>query len=286
MGVFNNWGIYLVLSLFSTVIFTQFYKISTKKSKSDGALTILLQTLAGTIIILLMPFFEFKFPSDLKIYIFLGTACIFYAIADRLNTTVRSGLEASTFGILRQLSTVFMILFGITLFKEPIVLTKMIGTVLIIFSNVLIFYKKGKIVINKYIVLGILGNIAFAIAMFLDVSISKSFNLSIYVALTLLVPAILIIIFEKIKISEIKAEFVDGDKKAIITTALSWGITIVTLLKAYQLGDVTVIAPLSAISVTLNVIAGYVFLKERNNLSKKIIAAILIIISVLLISIK
>ena len=58
---------------------------------------------------------------------------------------------------------------------------------------------------------------------------------------------------------------------------------IVVQLKAYQLGNVTSVAPLCALTVIGNVIVGYLFLKERKNLLKKLIAALLIIISVFLI---
>lgn len=60
---------------------------------------------------------------------------------------------------------------------------------------------------------------------------------------------------------------------------------IVVQLRAYQLGSVTIIAPLCALTVMLNVIVGYLFLKERDNLIRKIISAILIIISIILIKI-
>lgn len=130
---------------------------------------------------------------------------------------------------------------------------------------------------------GILSNIAFTVALFLDVNISDNFNLPFYVALTLIIPAVLIMTFERIKPSEIKNELVNGNKKAIFVTALSWGIMIVVQLRAYQLGNVTVIAPLCALTVMLNVIVGYLFLNERDNLLKKVISAILIIISIILI---
>ena len=58
---------------------------------------------------------------------------------------------------------------------------------------------------------------------------------------------------------------------------------IVCQLRAYQLGEATSVAPLCALTVIGNVIVGYVFLKERGNLWKKIIAAMLILISVFLI---
>ena len=230
-----------------------------------------------------MSFFEFKFPTDINVYIMLGLSIIFYAITDRVNTTVRSGIEASTFSMLKQLSTTFMIFAGLIFFKEEFILTKFIGAMLIIFSNILIFYKKGKFEFNKYIGLGILANITFTVALFLDVNISDNFNLPFYVALTLIIPALLIMIAERIKPSEIKDELVNGNKKAIAITAISWGLMIVVQLRAYQLGNVTIVAPLCALTVILNVIIGYIFLNEKDNLLRKIISAILIIISIILI---
>lgn len=285
MNLLNNWLLYVVLYLVLATIFTQSYKIATKTLKRPGALTALLQVTAGLTALLLCPFFEVKFPTDIRVYIMLGISILFYAISDRINTTVRSGIEASTFSMLKQLSTTFMIFAGLIFFKEEFILTKFIGAMLIIFSNILIFYKKGKIEFNRYILLGILANVAFTVALFLDVNISDNFNLPFYVALTLIIPALLIMVFEKIKPSEIKNELVDGNKKAILITALSWATSIIVNLRAYQLGNVTIVAPLSALTVMLNVIVGYLFLKERDNLLRKIIAAILIIISIILIKI-
>lgn len=281
----DNWILCVALYLVLATAFTQFYKIATKTLKKPGALTVLLQVISGLIVLLLIPFYEIKFSADPYVYIMLGLAIIFYAISDRINTTVRSGIEASTFSILKQLSTTFMIFAGLLFFKEEFILTKFIGAMLIIFSNILIFYKKGKFEFNKYILFGILANISFTIALFLDVNISNNFTLPIYVGTTLIVPAILISITEKIKLSEIKEEFINGNKKAIIITSVCWGTAILAQLRAYQLGDVTTIAPLCALTVILNVIVGYLFQNERDNMLRKIISAILIIISVVLIKI-
>ncbi len=285
MNLLNNWLLYVILYLFFATVFTQSYKVATKSLKKAGALTVILQTTAGLTALLLCPFFEFKFPTDIKIYILLGISIIFYAITDRINTTVRSGIEASTFSVLKQLSTTFMIIAGLVFLKEEFVITKFIGAMLIIFSNVLIFYNKGEMKFNKYVLLGIIANISFTIALFLDVNISENFNLPIYVAMTIIIPAVLISIFERISPKDIKEEFVNGNKKAMLLTGTTWGISIVTSLRAYQLGNVTIIAPLCALTVMLNVIVGYLFLKERDHLVRKIISAILIIISIILIKI-
>jgi len=277
------WFLFVGLYIILAVVFTQLYKIIVNNAKNDGALTVLLQLIAGISVLLFFPLFKFTFPTDWKIYVLLGTACIFYALSDRMNTTVRSGLEASTFSIIKQLSTVFMILAGLLFFKEQFIWKKIIGAGLIIFSNILIFYKKGQQKLNKYVLLGILSNIIYSVALFLDVNISDSFNLAFYVALTLLIPALFITIVERIKISSIKKEFKNGNKNAILITGLCWGTMIVTQLRAYQLGEATSVAPLCALTVIGNVLVGYIFLKEQNNLLKKLIAAGLIIISVFLI---
>ena len=281
----NNWVIFVILYLISMTVFTNSYKLATNTLTKAGALTVLLQLIAGLIALVICPFFEFRFPTDIKIYIILGASIIFYTISDRLGTTVRKGIEASTYSILNQLSTTFMIFAGLIFFKEEFILTKFIGAMLIIFSNILIFYKRGEFRFDKYVLLGILQNLSLAVALFLDVNISEKFNLPFYVALTLIVPALLITIFERIKISDIKNELISGNKKWIFITAFSWTAAILTNLKSYQLGKVSVVAPLSALTVILNVIVGYLFLKEKDNLLRKIIAAALVITSVVLINI-
>lgn len=285
MNLFNNWVFYVILYIVLSTIFTQFYKISTKNLNNAGALTVVLEIIGVIAALLICPFFEIKFPSDIKIYAFLGLSIIFYAITDRVNTTVRSGIEASTFSMLKQLSTTFMILAGIILAKEDFILHKFIGAMLIIFSNVFIFYQKGKFKMNRYIWLGVLANIAYTIALFLDVNISDNFNLPFYVALTLGIPALLICLVERIKFSEIKNEFKNADKKVIFTTGITWSLSIIAVLRAYQLQNVSIVAPIGSLTVLSNVIVGYLFLNEKDNLLRKIIAGILIVISIVLIKI-
>ena len=260
-----NWIVFVILYLIIYVLFNQFYKLSTEKLTKAGALTVLLELLGAVVALLFIPLFEIKFATNISTYIFLGLSIIFYTLVDRLNTTVRSGIEASTFSIITQLSTVIMIFAGILFFKEEFIINKFIGAILIILSNVLIFYKKGSGRPNKYILLGILANILFTIALFLDVNNSDNFNLPIYVAMTLGIPAVLIMIFERIKFSDLKTEFTNGNKKAMVTTSVCWALSIISQLRAYQLGEVSIVAPLCALTVILNVIVGYIFLKEMKS---------------------
>lgn len=283
MDLLNNWKFYIIIYLIVSVIFNQCYKIITNNMKKAGAVTILIQLISSFICILMIPLFELKIPNDYRVYIFLFLAIIFYTLNDRLGTTARSGIESSNYIILKQLSTVFMICVGIIFFKEKFILNKIIGAVLIIFSNILVFYKKEKFKFNKYLILGILANISLAIALFIDVNYSNKFNLAFYILLTFFIPCLLIFIFERIKIKEIILEYKKSNKISMFLTSISWTLMMITKLKAYQLGKVIVVAPISSLTVILNVVVGYFFLKEKSNLIRKIISGILIIIGVFLI---
>lgn len=283
MKIFSSWVTFIVLYLLFEVLYNQNYKKATKQATKSGALTVLLELIGGISILILCPFMGFSFPTDFKIWIFLGLAIIFYTIAGRLNTDVMKGVEVSTYCILRQIPTVFTTIGGVLFFGEDFIITRFIGAALIIISNIIIFYKKGDFSVNKYLLVGLLANLLTSIGRMLDISISDHMSLPVYSSLVLTVPALLTWGAERIKFSEIKAEFINGDKKSIMICGGVWGLMMVSLLKAYQLGQVTTVAPLAALSVLVNVIVGYIFLKERGNMLKKIISAILIIIAVILI---
>jgi uncharacterized membrane protein len=53
-------------------------------------------------------------------------------------------------------------------------------------------------------------------------------------------------------------------------------------LLALRQGQVSIVAPLSSVTVLLNVLAGYIFLKERKDPLKRIFAAVLVVVGVFL----
>lgn len=279
----KNTYTFLFLYLIITVIFNESYRVVSQKIKNAGALTILLELIAGVFSLLLVPFYEIKFPTDFKIYFLLFLAIVFYAIQNRLATTARSGMDASAYSIIKQLSNVFIIVMGFLFLKEELTFHKIIGSILLIGSNVLIFYEKGTWKNNRYLLLGILANLCMGMALFLDVNTSNSFNLAFYVSITLIFPSILVFIIERIKIKEIRKEWKTNSKYFIFITGISWSLMMITKLRCYQLGDVTKIAPLCSLTVILNVLFDFIFLKDRKNIFKKLIASILIIIGVFMI---
>ncbi|MEE3343802.1 MAG: EamA family transporter [Bacilli bacterium] len=281
----NIWIIYVISYLILYVIYTQYYKITTRTCKNTSALTVLLRFTSGIIILITLPLFKFKIPTNTTTYIFLGIACIFFALSDRMYTRTLKELEVSTYSVLAQLSTIFIFILGIIFFKEPIIIKRIIGALLILIANIMILYKKRKFEWNKYYLYNIIANLSFAIGTTLNIGISNQFNLPFYIAITLCTSAILIFIFERIQLKDIIKEYKEGNKKAIIIVSILDGVTSLIMLRAYQLQNVTILAPLFSLKTILNVFIAHLVLKEKTPLLKKIIAAIIIIIGVALINI-
>lgn len=283
--IINTWQFNVILTLIFVVLFYQFYKLAVKNVKKDGAATIIIQLIAGFSILVWTPLFSLNFPdfySNIKIYGLLFLATIFYAINDRLQTTARKNLEVSVFSIINQLSNVFIIIIGLTIFRESFVIYKIIGALLILFGNAFLFYEKGKFKLNKYVMIAIFANMAIAVAISTDIGISKLFNLPIYIAITLILPALIVKIVERIPNTTIIQEYKNGNKKYFYATGIFWGLAILFSLRSFQFGEVTTIVPLQSTSVLLNVVVAYWVLKEKGNIPKKVIAALIVILGITL----
>ena len=283
MEILNSWKFWVMLYLVSAVVFAQAFKKANRNMKSAGALTILLEVFTAFFALFFIPFFDFTWPTDTSVYLTLLAVVSIYAITDRLNIEARYGLDPSVFSMLKQLSTVFLIILGFIFLKEQIVLKKIIGSVIIIFANVLLAFNKCKIKFNKYFIMSFVSNFLFAVAMLINVNISNYFNLAFYTILTVFTPSMLIFIFGKHSLKELKCEFNYYDKKYFLLASFCWCLMLIASVRSYQLGNVTLIAPLLTLTSILNTMYEYFVCKNKSKFIQKVIASILIIIGVVII---
>lgn len=283
MNLFNDWKFWTILYLISSITFAQEFKKANRNAKDLGSLTILLEVFTGLFAIIFIPFFSIIFPTSIETYLHLLTVVILYAFVDRLNVEARYGLDPSVFSMLKQLSTVFLMIFGFIFLKEEPVITRIIGAVIIILSNILLSLDKGKIKINKYFIMSFISNFLFAVAMFINVNISDQFNLGVYTIITVSIPSILIFIFGHHSIKGLITEFNLYKKTKFLISAFCWALMLISSVRAYQVGSVAVIAPILTLTSVLNTFYEFLILKNKNKLLQKIICSIMIIIGVLLI---
>lgn len=278
--------VWIIIYLVFAVLFAQGFKSVNREMKNASALTILLEIFTAIFALILTPLFSFKFPSDNTVFIIIGIVTIIYAVTDRLNIEARYGLDPSTFSMLKQLSTVFLVIFGFVFLKEELVFKKIFGIILIIASNILLsLNKSGKFEFNKYFIMSVISNFLFAIAMFINVNIAKNFNIGIYTVFTVLIPAIIIKIFSKLSINDLKKEFNLYNKKKFLLVSFSWCIMLISSVKAYESGDISVVAPLLTLTIIFNTLYEYFVDKDKKALYYKMFISLLTILGVILIKV-
>lgn len=281
-----NYILWIIIYLIFAVFFAQGFKSVNRKMKNASALTILLEFFTAIFALILSPFFVFKLPSDGTVYLIVGIVTIIYAVTDRLNIEARYGLDPSTFSMLKQLSTVFLVIFGFIFLKEDFVIKRIFGIILIIASNFLLsLNKSGKFEFNKYFIMSVISNFLFAVAMFINVNIAKNFNIGIYTVFTVLIPAFIIKVFSKLSIKDLKNEFNLYNKKKFLLVSFSWCIMLISSVKAYEYGDVSVVAPLLTLTIIFNTIYEYFIDKDKKTFYYKLFISLLTILGVILIKI-
>ena len=97
-----------------------------------------------------------------------------------------------------------------------------------------------------------ISNFLFAVAMLINVNISNYFNLAFYTILTVFTPSMLIFIFGK------------NSLKYFLLAAFNWCLMLISSVRSYQLGNVTLIAPLLILTSILNTMYEYFVCKNKS----------------------
>ena len=126
-------------------------------------------------------------------------------------------------------------------------------------------------------------NFLFAVAMLINVNISDQFNLAFYTILTVSIPAFFITIFGRHTFSGLKEEFHLYHKKEFLLAAFTWCLMLISSVKAYQLGDVTIVAPLFALTSIMYAIVEYFFHRNKSRFLQKMVSALLLILAFVLV---
>lgn len=278
--------IWVVCYLVFALIFSQGFKKVNRTMKNASALTVLLEMFTGLFAIVMSIFFKYTFPSDVKVYVTLFVVTIIYAVTDRLNIEARYGLSPSNFSMLKQLSTVFLVIFGLVFLKEQLVFKKILGAIIIVISNIMLAVNKdGKFEFNKYFIFCLISNFLFAVAMFINVNISSMFNIGIYTLITVFVPSIIIKLFSKLSFKDLKEEFNLYNKPLFIVVSFAWCMMLISSVKAYEYGSISVVAPLLTLTALTNTVYEFIVDKDKKRFYYKLVISILILIGVILIKV-
>lgn len=281
-----NWFIFSLLG----AVFMTAYALAIRlflKDKGDARTFTFITTLFGGLVLLFfLPFEKIIYIFNFQIITVLILLSFAFAIVDLLFIRGRQLEEVSVVSILVQLGNFWALIGGAIILKETITVSKIIAVSLIVFGSILLIWQRQKIILSKGKYFIILASILFTLSSFVDKKMSAYFSASLYKAILFFIEAvILFLLFLPGKFRAIKEEFkLQG--KAIIFVGPLLSLAMFFLVKAFQAGgEASKVLPVFSLSLAFSVLAGIIFLKERKNIPKKIIAMILVFIGTLLLQI-
>lgn len=257
-------------------------KVLAVDSKNPRALAVIFNFFASLIAISIFvangSYLKFRLPHESSAWWFLLIACLFYTLFERLRFKIAKLLDASILSTITNVSVLVAFTGSLILYGESITAEKILGALLIITALVLVSYKKSSGATAKGIILSVLASIALGIAWALDKKGASFFGSEEYNIFVWTLP-VLFIYLPYVKTKDLIYEFKTASWKIAILAGLNV-IGYLLQLKAMVMTDVTRVIPVTQTSTILTIFAGVIFLKERDNLLRKIIAGVLVVLGV------
>ena len=279
-----SWQIYLTISILLISLNGLFHRSILKDSSSDSrAHTIVFLGVGGIIAIILALFqgkFQFGFPfALLSNYILL----ILLAIpAFLLSYRAYQLIGASEVLIFLVTSRLWIVVGAYLFLHEPLTINKILGSVIVFIGVAIVLYDKKKFALNRGAIFALTAAFFYGMSEVNGYFILRSVNATNFLIYADLFPLFALILIQPKLIRKIGFYFKRQVAIKILLLCMTDTLGTIALYLAYQVGrNASVIGPLSSTRVILSVILATIFLKERKNITNKILGAIVTVIGVI-----
>ena len=282
-----NWQILIAISLLLYSVTTLLQRVFLKGSKISPVLfAICFQLFTGVFIgIFGFIFGTMSFPNMQPFLGNLFLMAVLYGLANTFIFKALKQIEASQFAIIFSSRTLFTILASSLLLKEGLTLQQLGGTLLILAGIVIANMKVKMFTFGKTEFFVLLAAICFGFALTNDSMLLKSFPLYPYAFINLIFPTVFLSLLNFSKIKGLSFFFQTKTLGKILVMSFLYAVSVVTFFSALQTSNnSSQIAAISTVSVIITVLLAIIFLKERENMGKKIIGALLSFIGLVLLN--
>lgn len=281
-----NWLLFALLSVLGTTFSNIYRRISMDRDNLDPVVTSIVFQFLGAFMIGSVAFIHgFKMPPIAEYPVNFLLNGFLWGIATLLLFKTYQYLEASEATILVTLEAIVAIIASILFLNEQFNLLKVIGTILIISAVIFISYNKKKVKINKGVFYAMGYSVFAGLGITNDAFLTHKSDPLSFLTIAFLLPGIFILVtqFGRIKLENLK--FNKTQVKSIILLTFFYAFAAAAwFLSIASGGQASQITPINQSSIILTIILATIFLKERKNISKKIICAIIVGIGVILLA--
>lgn len=280
-----NWQILLTISTVTYSVSVLLQRLLLKNDKSDPiAYSIVFMLLTGALIGIYAVLKGFSTPNLVPLIPNLILMSVLYGAGNVFIFKALKVIDASEFTIVFASRALWTIIGAIIFLKESFSIQQVLGTVLIITSVILVSWKKQEFAFSKELIFSVLAALFLGLAFTNDAFIVNNFDVPSYLTLAFIIPSIMVWIIYPRSTAQMKPLLETKTLLKLVLLSVFYAISSITIFLAYQVGkNATQIAPLNQTATIITVVLSVIFLKERSDLLKKLIGAIISFIGVILI---
>lgn len=202
---------------------------------------------------------------------------LIWGIFGRYEYFARKNTEASVFTVVADLAPALNFLLSALILKEHITIYKILGIILIILANLILFvnHKKKSIISMQGLKYSLIVAVFLALGWLFDTINVPSWGVATFSMVSFIFPSIMSMFFPRLTLSDLRQELALNKFWHIAALGSLNLMGYAFLLKALTLGPATSVVPITGSSTPFIIIFGVLFLGEKEYLGRKLIAALL-----------
>ncbi len=259
-----------------------FQRVLLKDEQSDPfTYAIVFQLIIAILFFIYVAFTGFNLPPLRPLIPYLFLMSLLYALANFFGFKGLKTIEVSESSILWSSKAVWTMLTAAIFLREQVDLVRIIGMLLVLAGITVVSWKGKEWKLNKGHLFVLAGAFFSGLSFTNDAFLLNHFEAPSYSAIAFLFPALLLLAIRPKSISKFRLFL---DKKRLFRMVIAsflLGVGTLGVYYSYQRGgDASQIMPISQSSVILVVILAFIFLKERNRFTQKVIGSLLAFIGI------
>lgn len=282
-----NWVLFAITSVFFNSLATILQKSHATKKLNHTVISGSLYQIVSGITIFVFAFLtsQIALKYTQKSLLLTVIALSFFVVGTWAYFKAMYLINASVLTVILTLRAVITTIIAVIFLGETIHINQLVGMILIL-SAILIMQNFKKIKLNlEGTLLGVLASFIFGIGNVLERVILKEMNLYLYIVPAFIVPGVLLFIYQTSRLNGKKITLTKVTTGHILTvgtiSALSGILSMYAIIQAPSAGHFAFVSQTRVIMVA---IFAYIFLQERGNTKKRIFAAFLCTLGLLLLA--
>lgn len=280
-----SWQMYTAISVIGLSVSVILQRVLLHKHKTDPvAYSVVFQLYVAAILLVASVVAGFSLAGIGDVWLVATICIVLYGVGNIVYSLTLQRVEASAFSMLFATHAVWVMALGILLFNESLTMMQLLGSVLLFISIAILAKNIGSIFKEKGTLLGLLTGLLYGLAVTSWTYVGREVNTLSWAAVSFAGSALVSFLVQPQSYKKMLPLFKGVVASKIIVLAIFYAVGSTAMLFAYKYGSLTIVSPLRQTGIIVTTLLALAVLEsERVNIPKKIAAAVISSIGVVLI---